>query len=218
MRYRPDGLSPNAWAVKAGVSRTIWQDLRRHGNPSRRTLEKLLGAAGSSLAEFEALRVGHQSPTTDEAGPPRVEESGRKFRGAGQRPVPLVRCSAAGQWAAGVSQIEFETKAIVDHLPRPASLANDPDAYALTVPDNNMWPRFRPGRHIAVSPASAVEPGDDVVVIIVREGTSLSLALLKQFEGRSLEVLQLRQFTPDLIFEIPAEMAKSVHKVLGELI
>src|SRR5690348_4734724 len=60
MRFKPDGLSPNAWAVKAGVSRTVWSDIRRHGNPSRRTLEKLLSAAGSSLAEFEALRLGEQ--------------------------------------------------------------------------------------------------------------------------------------------------------------
>ena len=51
----PEGLSPNAWAVKAGVSRTVWADMRRHGNPSRRTLELLLAAADSSLAEFEAL-------------------------------------------------------------------------------------------------------------------------------------------------------------------
>ena len=53
MRLRPEDLTPNAWAVKAGVSRTVWSDMRRHGNPSRRTLEKLLAAAGSSLAEFE---------------------------------------------------------------------------------------------------------------------------------------------------------------------
>ncbi|HEX6218936.1 MAG TPA: hypothetical protein VFZ35_06645, partial [Sphingomicrobium sp.] len=58
MRLKPDGWTANAWAVRAGVSRTVWTDMRRHGNPSRRTLEKLLAAAGSSLAEFEALRVG----------------------------------------------------------------------------------------------------------------------------------------------------------------
>ena len=64
MRFKPDGLTANGWAVQAGVSRTIWADLRRHGNPSRRTLEKLLAAAGSSLAEFEALRVGEAAPAS----------------------------------------------------------------------------------------------------------------------------------------------------------
>jgi hypothetical protein len=32
-------LTLNAWAVNAGVSRTVWANIRRHGNPSRRTLK-----------------------------------------------------------------------------------------------------------------------------------------------------------------------------------
>ena len=63
MRFKPDGLTANGWAVKAGVSRSVWADMRRHGNPSRRTLAKLLAVAGSSLAEFEALQVG-EAPKT----------------------------------------------------------------------------------------------------------------------------------------------------------
>ena len=58
MRFKPEGMTPNGWAMKAGVSRTVWSDMRRHGNPSRRTLEKLLGAAGSSLAIARPLTVG----------------------------------------------------------------------------------------------------------------------------------------------------------------
>ena len=45
MRFKPAGLTANGWAVKAGISRAFWNDLKRHGNPSRRTLEKLLSAA-----------------------------------------------------------------------------------------------------------------------------------------------------------------------------
>src|SRR4029453_9937442 len=64
IRLKPEHLTANAWAVKAGVSRTVWADMRRHGNPSRRTLEKLLTAANSSLAEFEALRLGSEPAST----------------------------------------------------------------------------------------------------------------------------------------------------------
>ncbi|HMI40952.1 MAG TPA: hypothetical protein VK485_06960, partial [Sphingomicrobium sp.] len=60
MRFKPDDLTANGWAVKAGVSRSVWADMRRHGNPSRRILAKLLVAAGSSLAEFEALQIGEK--------------------------------------------------------------------------------------------------------------------------------------------------------------
>ena len=85
MRFLPDGMTANAWAVKAGVSRTIWADLRRHGNPSRRTLEKLLSAAGSSLAEFEALRVRQASSLASEA----------------HSPPPFARCRSSAPMPGG---------------------------------------------------------------------------------------------------------------------
>src|SRR6185369_10608929 len=102
MRMKPDELSPNAWAVKAGVSRTIWSDLRRHGNPSRRTLEKLLGAAGMTLAEFEALRVEH-SPTQEVAVG--LAEPGRSWRGATPTPLSLFTTRLAGEWGEAGSGI-----------------------------------------------------------------------------------------------------------------
>ncbi|MFL6723157.1 MAG: hypothetical protein ACJ8E7_03340, partial [Sphingomicrobium sp.] len=88
MRFKPDRLTANAWAVQAGVSRTIWADLRRHGNPSRKTLEKLLSAAGSSLAEFEALRIGQAATKAvlKEAG---LAENGPRWRPAPLKPIPL---------------------------------------------------------------------------------------------------------------------------------
>jgi hypothetical protein len=42
MRVKPGNLSPNAWAAKAKVGRAVWSDIRRHGNPTRKTLAKLL--------------------------------------------------------------------------------------------------------------------------------------------------------------------------------
>lgn len=218
MRFRPDGLSANAWAVKAGVSRTIWQDLRRHGNPSRRTLEKLLDAAGSSLAEFEALRIRPEAPGKSEDSTGRVADAGRNYRGAEMRHIPLILCNAAGEWAAGISQIEIEPSIVLDRLPRPVSLFDDPEAYALTVPDNAMWPRFRPGRHLIVSPTAPVGPGDDVLVKLAQVGANSPFALLKQLEQRLANVLLLRQFTPDMTFEIPLAQVATVHKVIGESI
>src|SRR5690242_12764196 len=87
MRFKPDGLTPNGWAMKAGVSRTVWSDMRRHGNPSRRTLEKLLTAAGSSLAEFEALRVGERRITGPSTG--LADRKGSSW-GTPMIPLPLV--------------------------------------------------------------------------------------------------------------------------------
>ena len=97
MRFKPDGLTPNAWAMKAGVSRTVWADMRRHGNPSRRTLDKLLTAANSSLAEFEALRIG--GVARDGAEAMRLADRGASPWGAAQLPpLPLIATAMAGDW------------------------------------------------------------------------------------------------------------------------
>lgn len=216
MRFRPEGMTANAWAVKAGVSRTIWSDLRRHGNPSRRTLSKLLEAAGSSLAEFEALRIGAPSQMPIE-GRGALADPGRTWRPTAFAPLPLIRTVEHDIWAGpgqDVRLISIERDEVIDRLPRPASLAADQGAYALTVVGNSMWPRFRQGRQIAASPASPVDVGDDVLVILV-DGQR---ALFGELQLLSAESIGLRQFNPAAEFEVPAAEVAAVHKVMGELI
>ena len=216
MRFRPDGLSPNAWAVKAGVSRTIWQDLKRHGNPSRRTLERLLAAVGSSLAEFEALRIGEASSAVGGRSDSGVGEARTAYRDARMPPLPLVASQPAGEWGgsgSGIALIRVDRSVVLDHVTRPASLAGDREAFAVVMLGDSMWPRFRPGRRVAVSPAAHIKIGDDVLVIIGN-----SLALVAEMSGRTASMLELRQFTPATIYNVPVEQVLAVHKVLGELI
>src|SRR6185436_6841821 len=134
MRMKPDELTPNAWAVKAGVSRTIWSDLRRHGNPSRRTLEKLLAAAGTSLAEFEALRIGDHSEPPQEVG--RLGDMPVSFRPAPSGTLPLFATHAAGSSDAcsqSIAPIRIDRTAEIGRIPRPASLIADQAAYAILI-------------------------------------------------------------------------------------
>jgi hypothetical protein len=220
MRLRPEGLSANAWAVKAGVSRTIWADIRRHGNPSRKTLEKLLAAAGSSLAEFEALRIG-APPSTNPQFLPKLGEVGRPWGQPSLPPMPVLDSGPNGEWGGNGTQIEalrIRRENVVDRIIRPASLAADSEAYAITVLGDSMWPRFRPGRRVAVSPAAPVGIGDDVVVLLRRDGRGGQDALLKEIVRRSADMIELRQFTPDRTFAVSADAIEAVHKVLGEVI
>lgn len=220
MRFKPDRLTPNAWAVRAGVSRTVWADMKRHGNPSRRTLEKLLAAAGSSLAEFEALRIG-AGPATPPAATGVGEAQRRGWRAAPLPPLPLYSSSLAGEWE-GVEGIELmivRTGEPIDHLPRPQSLAGDESAYALTIVDKSMWPRFRPGRRVAVSPRSPVAIGDDVLVRLrTSSGGEGELVLLKELVKRTADGLDLRQFEPDRTVKVGASEVVAIEKVVGELI
>ncbi len=222
MRFKPAGLTANAWAVKAGISRNFWNDLRRHGNPSRRTLEKLLSAADSSLAEFEALRVGAASPRPPTISD-RLGETGKGPWAPAPAPpkLPLVASAFGGEWSkagSGIELTQFKFNERLDSIARPASLASDPDAYALTIIGDSMWPRFRPGRQIAISPRSPAAIGDDVLVQLgglAEDGRRL--VLIKELVRRTAAALTLRQFNPDRSFEIQTAEVTAVHKVVGEL-
>lgn len=221
MRFRPAGLTANGWAVKAGVSRTVWSDMRRHGNPSRRTLEKLLVAANSSLAEFEALRVGAPGSMTGLATDGVGDARSLGWRGAPLSPIPHYRTSPTGDWEGDVRPIEvtgFDPDSIQSHVDRPQSLAADREAYALTVIGDSMWPRFRPGRCLLVSPAAAVAVGDDVVLRLRQEGDGPARVLIKEMTRRTSRFVELRQFNPDAVFRVDASQVASLHKVVGEAI
>jgi phage repressor protein C with HTH and peptisase S24 domain len=219
MRFKPDELTPNGWAVKAGVSRTIWSDLRRHGNPSRRTLEKLLAAAGTSLAEFEALRIGDRPKAPQGAG--RLGDGPVTFRPAPSATMPLFATQQAGSIDASgqsIGSIRIDRSSEIGRIPRPASLIADRAAYAVLIIDDAMWPRFRPGRRIAVSPAASVGVGDDVLAILRRDGGEQGeLAVLGELVSRSPRAIELRQHKPGRIFRIPSADVFAIHKVMGEL-
>jgi len=219
MRFKPQELTPNAWAVKAGVSRTVWADMRRHGNPSRRTLEKLLTAAGSSLAEFEALRIGPVSDVGTATG--LADRGALPWGGQTLPPLLLVSTAMAGEWGGGTPKIELtelRSGQILDRLPRPPSLSNDPGAYAITVVGDSMWPRFRPGRRVAVSPGAPVAIGDDVLVKLKDGGDSQGVrVLIKELVRKTASGVELRQFNPGATFEVAAADIASIERIAGEL-
>ena len=222
MRLKPEGWTANAWAVRAGVSRTVWTDMRRHGNPSRRTLEKLLTVAGSSLAEFEALRVGDPGPESPVQPASAVTDATAPgWRPAPLPPLPLIASARAGPWDAHGRRIELTELRfgkILDHLPRPVSLAGDAGAYALTIVEESMLPRFRPGRQVAVSPKAIVEVGDDVLLTLDAQADGRTLVLIAELVRQAADQIDLRQFSPNLTFTVSAGDISALHKVMGELI
>ena len=213
MRFRPEGMTANAWAVRAGVGRTIWSDIRRHGNPSRRTLSKLLEAAGSSLAEFEALRIGTAPPEGPALG--QVADGRRAWVQAAIPPIPLFRTQSAGHWGTReIELIRIDYEVVVDRLARPPSLLADRDAYAVTVSGESMWPRFRQGRQIAVTPSSEVGIGDDLLLLLSGDQG----AVIGELLSRGPESITLRQFNPAVEFEVPLTEVIGAHRVPGELL
>jgi phage repressor protein C with HTH and peptisase S24 domain len=80
-----------------------------------------------------------------------------------------------------------------------------------------MWPRFRLGRSLLVSPAAPIAAGDDVLVRLAGEGTKPNI-LIKEMVRRSASGIELRQFNPDATFEVDALAVAAVHKVIGEAV
>ena len=223
MRFKPDGWTANAWAVAAGVSRTVWTDMRRHGNPSRRTLEKLLAAAGSSIAEFEALRFEAKSKIPDRPDNFTLSDARPGAWQPSHLPaLPLIASAAGGVWRHAdppIYLIEMRFSEVVDNLSRPPLLRNDGRAFALTVVTQGMWPRFRPGRRLAVSPQAQIAVGDDILVTLsVDQSTGRATALIGELVGQGPRHIELRQFSPDTVFQVPSGQFSAVHKIVGELI
>jgi hypothetical protein len=223
MRLKPNELTPNGWAVKAGVSRTVWSDMRRHGNPSRRTLEKLLAAAGSSLAEFEALRIGRAPlPFVPISGAGAEDARSAGWRPAPLPPVPLLATGQSGDWPDDGRQIEWmalDPDGIAGKVERPSSLAGDSQAYTVTVVGESMWPRFRPGRKLLVSPAAPVAIGDDVLVRLVSPSPQgRAMVMIKELVRRTPAFAELRQFKPDVTFKVDGSAIAMIHKIVGEAV
>lgn len=221
MRFKPAELSANGWAVRAGVSRTVWTDLRRHGNPSRRTLEKLLAAAQSSLAEFEALRVGAAVELVGADAAAGLGDASRGWRAAPPAPLPLIASETGGHWDVAERRIELtrmRPAQVIGRLPRPLSLVGDPDAYAVTIVADTMWPRFRVGRRIAVAPGTPAGIGDDVLVQLAEaDGDGWMPVMIMELASPSAGSVELRQFNPAESATLAAGEFVAMHRIAGEL-
>lgn len=118
---------------------------------------------------------------------------------------------------------EIDMAEVLDMLRRPISLERDKEAYALTVVGESMWPRFRSGRRVIVSPRAPVSIGDDVIVQLRGNlgdedyRDRVSLVLIKELEKNSPGFVELRQFNPDITFKVERERIAAIHKVIGEV-
>lgn len=219
-RLKPEGMTLNAWAVGAGVNRAVWGDIRRHGNPSRRTLEKLLAFAGSSLAEFEALRVGAPA-RTEVAG-----AEGLRDRHSGWSPSPLQPIPCMGATAGpslAIDGLVVPTVALSSrverHVDRPPALRSSPGLYAFRLPLDTMWPRYRRGRTLIVAPGGRFDPGDDVLVLLASQSSVTDkLTLIGEMVSAEQDWVTVRQFKPEATCRVDRSSVEAIHRVAGEVI
>lgn len=118
---------------------------------------------------------------------------------------------------------ELDMSEVLDHVARPQSIANDKQAYALTVIGDSMSPKYDPGTRIIVSPKAPVSINDYVVVQLKgADGEDqfeerVTLVLVKRLVRRSGSFIELRQFNPDETFRVDVNRVRGMHKVIGEV-
>jgi SOS-response transcriptional repressor LexA len=225
MALKPEDLTANAWALRAGVNRTVFNDIRRHNNPSRKTLEKLLAAIQVSPSAFEAL----VSPVYTEvvgAGPLGAGDVRREFRPEDRAPaLPLYGSAIGGEYGPMEDHIELTElylSEVLEYLVRPSFLAADGRAYALKILGESMAPRYEPGERVAISPREPVAIGDDVIVQLRNTGDGdddrIRMVLIKRLVRSNRDFVELRQFNPEKIFTVPRAEIAHIHKVVARLI
>jgi phage repressor protein C with HTH and peptisase S24 domain len=224
MRLKPDGLTPNAWALKAGVNRNVFNDVRTRGHLKLDTLEKLLDAAGVSLAQYEAEASPIVATEVAAAGLPTAAEVRHAFRGETPLPaIPVLGTVIAGEHGdldQDIELVELHLSEVLDYKARPASLSGDPRAYGVNILTDSMAPKFEPGETIAVTPKATVSIRDYVVVQLRgAEGDDerVKMVLVKRLVRRTADYVELCQFNPEKTFRIDARRVVAMHKVAGTL-
>jgi SOS-response transcriptional repressor LexA len=175
--------------------------------------ELLMGEQPSGLIVSEVAPTGINDPMHT------------KFGDGSLTPVPVVGSAEGSEYQGVNSQIEMtelDMGEILDHVRRPQSLKGDAGAYAVTIVGDSMYPRFRPGRRVIVSPRAPVVVGDDVIVQLVGEENDFGerrvvRVLIKELVRRSGSFVELRQFNPDITFKVERSDIAAIHKVAGEL-
>jgi phage repressor protein C with HTH and peptisase S24 domain len=236
LALKPAELSLNAWTVKAGVGRSMFTEIRRHGNPTSETLQKLLDAIGVSLSDlYSRMADGNTLVRTEVKGTGMAaHDVDRAWHGAQPvKPVPLLGSAFGGEWSDGVEMTELHLADVLDYLSRPAAVAGDREAYVVEIVGDSMYPRFKPGERAVVSPRMPVRIGDDVIVQLTGARPSaapgeetvpdyefanrITMVLIKEVAKRTPRTITLRQFNPDMTFDVPLERVAAVHRVATRL-
>lgn len=225
---KPAGLSTNAWATKAGVNRSVFQNIRQRGNASWDTIRKLLDAVGLTQAEFEAgMKAVHRDAPADAVRAPRMA-----FQGDDRpRDVPVLGTAECGDVTIGQDghAVEVETMSIdhddvIDRVRRPVSLDNRRDVYAIYFRGQSMSPRYEDGEIAYIDPRRPASRLDYVILQLVGpdgdDGERVIRVLAKRLLKTTASHYEVEQFNPPLVFRVPRKSVRHMHRImdLAELV
>ncbi|MCC3245514.1 helix-turn-helix transcriptional regulator [Methylocystis sp. WRRC1] len=188
------GLTPSGLARKAGLDPTTFNRSKRETAsgrqrwPSTESIAKVLQATGASLDEFMALVSANSSACRKHTRPL----------------IGLAQAGAGGffddaGFAIGAGWDEIDVLADADE-----------HSYALEISGDSMFPLYRDGDVVIVSPAAPVRRGDRVVVKTT-DGEIMAKELKRQ-TARTVELRSINPAYPDRV--IPREEVSWIARIL----
>lgn len=228
----PEGMTKNRWATEAKLNRNVFNDLRKHGNPERQTLRKLLDVIDMSPAHFESLKVEY-SDEGDVIGLHSDDPGGADASNVVELPVldkmrrqpkdvPVVGTASCGTHeVAGTGSIEameVSTGDPIDFVRRPHSLDQRRDVYAIYFNGTSMSPKFEPGEPAFVDPNRSPTVMDYVIVQLRSDngadGEEVVKVLAKQLVKQTADHIELLQHEPKITFKIDRNRVKAIHRII----
>lgn len=182
-------MTPSGLARRAGLDPTTFNKSKRMASdgrprwPSTESIAKIVGATGTSIAEFTALMsgAGDLVPT----------------RRPGSSAVPLLGLAEAG--AGGFfDDSGFPVGQGWDEIHLPPT--EEEAVYALEVSGDSMKPLYREGDIVIVSPSASVRRGDRVVVRT--RGGEVMAKILQRRTARTIELASVNPDYPDRHFAV----------------
>ena len=200
----------------------------RSSSMTDRSLQELANAEDVSVAEMmsdngalpeEDHKLNNISSqpapsVTEDTAPKDEGVVGSPFRPVEPLPYePTARDIPVRGVGAANRQGEFQlVEGPIDHAPRPAGIPAAKDVYALYVVGDSMFPRYKPGTRIYVSPHRLPLIGDDVVIQIHEEDGSVR-AMVKTLVRQTSTKYVLEQYNPKGTMEIAKAHNVFVHRV-----
>jgi phage repressor protein C with HTH and peptisase S24 domain len=202
--------SLRAVSQKIGRSPGYLNDFINKGSPTALdmadalAIAKVLAVKPAELG-VEGIAVDNSHEMVASGSKPSLTFDYRE-RPALQKDLPIRGHTRAGKMGLFVDQGSHWGYAM-----RPESLRDAPDAYAVRVVDDSMYPRYAPGNVLAVDPHRRPQPGDNVVIQTGTEGE----AFIKELVRRTEKVIICRQFNPPETVEFKAAHVRTIHMVVG---
>lgn len=217
-RLKELNLSPRAASLHVSTNADLFRSVIRKGdaaNPTMETLADMARALGWTVEEL----LGEEPPASRSESPGTAVAIPDMPYPVSPKNVPVMGTAMGSLVAEKFEGFEVHKDSPVAYVHRPPSLMAVPDAYAIYVVGDSMYPMHSPGDLRFVHPHKPPKPGSTVIVQTQHWEGDPGQAYIKVFRRRTPTSIILEQFNPAATIEIPIKYVVSVHYVpdLAEL-